>query len=62
MLSAHADCDELLRWARGFKTAPRTAFIVHGEPGGSDALRLKLKEQLQWDCIVPDHLMQVELS
>jgi len=62
MLSAHADQDELLRWAGGFTSAPRTAFIVHGEPPGADALRFTLKEQLHWNCVVPDHGQTVILS
>jgi metallo-beta-lactamase family protein len=55
MLSAHADKDELMRWASGFAVAPRTAFIIHGEPAGSDALRHALEEACGWKCLVPDH-------
>jgi metallo-beta-lactamase family protein len=55
MLSAHADCDELLRWLRGFKTPPRRTFVTHGEPPASDALRHRVEEQLGWDCRVPEH-------
>jgi metallo-beta-lactamase family protein len=62
MLSAHADKRELLRWARGFEAAPKTAFLVHGEPAGSDALRHALEEQLSWNCLVPDHGQQVMLT
>jgi metallo-beta-lactamase family protein len=62
MLSAHADKDELLRWAGGFREVPKTAFIVHGEPAGSDALRHALAEQRHWACIVPEHHQTVELS
>ena len=49
MLSAHADADEILRWLRGFERAPET-FIVHGEPGAADALRLRIKDELGWRC------------
>jgi metallo-beta-lactamase family protein len=62
MLSAHADQGELLRWARGFKSAPRTAFIVHGEPQSADTLRLTLNEELHWNCVAPDHGRTVTLS
>ncbi len=62
MLSAHADKDELLRWARGFKQAPGTTFIVHGEPGAADALRHTLEETLSWNCVVPDHGQTVDLE
>lgn len=62
MLSAHADRDELLRWASGFKAPPRTCFVVHGESQGSDALRHTLEEKLHWTCVVPDHKQMIELS
>jgi metallo-beta-lactamase family protein len=62
MLSAHADKDELLRWANGFATAPKTTFVVHGEAAGSDALRHALEEKRGWKCLVPDHRQMVTLS
>lgn len=62
MLSAHADRDELLRWAKNFRQAPKTTFVVHGEPQSADALRLALEEDLHWNCVVPDHGQKVVLS
>ncbi len=62
MLSAHADADEIMRWLKGFKSPPRTTFITHGEPSASDALRHRIKEELGWTCVVPDHGQEVELS
>ncbi|HUO03181.1 MAG TPA: MBL fold metallo-hydrolase RNA specificity domain-containing protein, partial [Rhizomicrobium sp.] len=62
MLSAHADRNELLRWAGGFRSPPRTAFIIHGEPSGADALRHALEEKYRWSCLVPDHGQTVELT
>lgn len=53
MLSAHADADEILRWLRGFRRAPRSTFIVHGEPAASDALRVRLGRELGWSASVP---------
>ncbi|QKI73190.1 MBL fold metallo-hydrolase RNA specificity domain-containing protein [Achromobacter xylosoxidans] len=50
MLSAHADADEILRWLGGFERPPRETFIVHGEPGAADALRLRIKDELGWRC------------
>ena len=61
-LSAHADADEILRWLRGFKAAPRMTFITHGEPSASDALRHRIGEELGWPCLVPDHGQKVELA
>ncbi len=62
MLSAHADRDELLRWAGAMKAPPRTTFIVHGEPSGADVLRHTLEEKLHWNCVVPDYRETVILS
>ena len=62
MLSAHADQDELLRWAGGFKAPPRTTFVIHGEPQGADALRHSLEERLGWNCVVADHQQTVDLK
>ena len=53
MLSAHADAGEILRWLSGFTRPPRKAFIVHGEPHASDALRVRIKDKLGWDCAIP---------
>jgi len=61
MLSAHADSGELIRWLRGFKKAPETTFITHGEPVAADALRHSIEEQLGWDCVVPEHGQKVVL-
>ena len=54
MLSAHADADEIIEWLRHFKRPPRQTFIVHGEPDASDALRRRIEEELDWNCLVPD--------
>jgi metallo-beta-lactamase family protein len=62
MLSGHADADEIIRWLRGFKSAPHTTFITHGEPAASDALRHRIEEELGWPCRVPDHGERVELA
>lgn len=60
-LSAHADSNEILDWMSGLATAPRRTFITHGEPAASEALRLRIKHQLGWDCLVPEHLQEVAL-
>lgn len=53
MLSAHADADELIRWAGGFSAAPREVFVVHGEEGPADALRRRLDREFGWSATVP---------
>ncbi|GAY17156.1 MBL fold metallo-hydrolase RNA specificity domain-containing protein [Mycobacterium sp. shizuoka-1] len=53
MLSAHADADELIRWASGFSTPPRRVFVVHGEPQPADTLRTRLDREFGWQGRVP---------
>jgi metallo-beta-lactamase family protein len=62
MLSAHADADEIMRWLSGFERPPKRTFIVHGEPDASDALRLRIEEELGWDCLVPDDPVEHDLA
>lgn len=62
MLSAHADSDEILRWLKGFAKPPRGAFIVHGEPAASEALRVRIGRELGWDCAVVDASRRYELA
>lgn len=53
MLSAHADCDELLRWLSGFRHPPQRVFIVHGETEASEALRERVQRDPGWQALVP---------
>lgn len=52
-LSAHADQGELLDWLRGIKNKPEKVFITHGEAHAADVLRVKIKDEFGWDCMVP---------
>lgn len=62
MLSAHADVDEIMGWLGNFRSPPRQTFITHGEPAASDALRLRIEQDLGWPCGVPEYRDRVELS
>jgi metallo-beta-lactamase family protein len=54
MFSGHADADEILRWLRGFKNAPRITFVTHGERAASDALRgLQIAFGVDQECRGP---------
>jgi metallo-beta-lactamase family protein len=53
--SGHADSDELMAWLRGLRQPPRQTFVVHGEPDASDALRIRIKDELGWKVRVPQH-------
>lgn len=61
MLSAHADADELIRWASGFSTPPRQVFVVHGEPQAADTLRRRLDREFGWQATVPTLNQQFSL-
>ena len=61
-LSAHADRDDLLRWARGFRTRPRHAWVVHGEPQPADSLAACLRAELGWDARVAQDRAVVPLD
>jgi metallo-beta-lactamase family protein len=52
--SGHADANGLMNWLRGFEHAPRRTFVVHGEPAASDALRLRIADELGWAVSVPE--------
>lgn len=62
MLSAHADSDELMRWLRNFETAPKEAFVVHGEATASDTFRHRISEELGWSCRVPEQGETLQLK
>jgi metallo-beta-lactamase family protein len=49
-LSAHADEDELVRWAGVFRAPPRQTFVVHGEPEAASALAERLKSDLGFEA------------
>lgn len=61
-LSAHADYAEILEWLRGFETAPKKTFIVHGEPLAADGMRRHIEEQLRWRTEVAEYLETVNLD
>lgn len=61
MLSAHADQDELLAWLRTSDHEPRRVFIVHGELEAAEHLRVRIRDELGWNCTVPQYRDEVEL-
>ena len=54
-LSAHADYAEIIEWLESSHVHPHKVFVTHGEPAAADALRLRLRDRLGWDAVVPDH-------
>jgi len=61
-LSAHADQAEILDWVSKIRNIPETTFLIHGERIALDALRLKIKDTLQWKVYIPHLYEVVELS
>ena len=56
-LSAHADQAGLLDWLQGFKSPPKTVFVVHGEPESASVLAQCIREELNWkNVIIPERL------
>jgi metallo-beta-lactamase family protein len=59
--SAHADREELLRWASCLEAPPRQAFVIHGEPAVADRFSQTLRERMGWKATVPAQGQSVEL-
>jgi metallo-beta-lactamase family protein len=51
-LSAHADIDDLVRWASNFNSDP-SVHVVHGESGAKQAFRDRLEQELGLRADVP---------
>jgi metallo-beta-lactamase family protein len=60
--SAHADRNELLRWAGYLKAAPRGVFITHGEPETAQHFRDFLAAEKGWEVSVPSPGQVVQLA
>jgi metallo-beta-lactamase family protein len=60
-LSGHADKEELFKWMKNFKQAPKMVFTVHGEKNHLEAYAKGIKEQLGWNVIQPAYLESMEL-
>ena len=60
--SAHADQGEILRWLGTFKKAPRTTYIVHGEPLAASALANVIRERLKWKVEIAKYQQRVTLA
>lgn len=53
--SAHADASQLMAWLRTMPERPDQVYIVHGEMGPADELRKRIKHELGWRAMVPEH-------
>jgi metallo-beta-lactamase family protein len=53
--SAHADANQLLVWLRTMPQPPDQVYVVHGDPGPADMMRSRIKHELGWRAVVPEH-------
>ena len=53
--SAHADARQLMAWLKTLPEAPSQVYVVHGEMGPADELRKRIKHELGWRAMVPEH-------
>ena len=60
--SVHADRNEIIEWLRGARRRPEVAYIIHGDPPASEALRVAITQQLGWNAVAPRHLEQVRID
>ncbi len=60
-LSVHADAQGLLDWVLALPEQPETVFVVHGEPGASDALAERLVDA-DVNAVVPTRAEVVQLD
>ena len=60
-LSAHADQGELLWWTALLERPPQQIFLVHGEPTATEALRIKLKMERNWNSTIPELFQTVTI-
>ena len=60
--SGHADYEEILAWLMGFNSPPKKTFLVHGEPGASEALKEKIQHHFGWDVVIPKFGESFELE
>jgi metallo-beta-lactamase family protein len=61
-MSAHADAGEIMRWLSNFTRAPRTTFLVHGEPASLSALAARITHELAWRVHIAAHHERVDLE
>jgi len=54
-LSSHADRDELFRWLSGLRLAPRSVFVVHGEPASAQAFEDFVRSKKGWRVALPSY-------
>jgi metallo-beta-lactamase family protein len=60
-MSSHADAGEIIRWLRTLPRAPKTTYLVHGEPPAQAALQARIQKELSWTVEIPSHGQTVDV-
>ncbi len=60
-MSAHADCNEIMKWLGNFKRPPQLTCLVHGEPGPMDTLKARIERELKWTVKTPNQGERISL-
>ncbi len=60
--SVHADSDELCAWLASAPEPPEVVYVVHGEPDSSEALAVRIRDELGWSAVVPKRGERVRLD
>jgi metallo-beta-lactamase family protein len=60
-LSAHADRNEILAWLDSAARPPRKIHLVHGEPGATEALAERLRQERGLKVHVPEYRETVSI-
>lgn len=60
--SAHADKNELIRWALNFHQPPRQFFLTHGESQSAHNLATLLRNRTNWNITVPEYRQEFWLA
>jgi metallo-beta-lactamase family protein len=60
--SAHADCDELIKWLSGLAKPPKRVFITHGELDASKNLAGMVRNNKGWETLIPRYRQRVILD
>ncbi len=61
-LSAHGDCDDILRWLKTATRPPRRTFLVHGETDGLNAMAKRIDAEVGFPHSTPEYLQTVTLE
>ncbi len=51
--SGHGDYQEIIAWLKAFNKKPKKTFIVHGEPEASQAMAEHIRQELNWETVIP---------